>query len=43
MDQWMGNVFYRGASPSEIKAMAFHELRYWNEWHEVFLHREESV
>jgi hypothetical protein len=43
MDQWMGNVFYRGASPSEIKGMSFHELRYWNEWHEVFLKREESV
>lgn len=37
MDQWIGNVFYCGASPSEIKAMSFHELRYWNSWYEVFL------
>ena len=31
----MGNLFYRGVSPAEIKAMKFKELRYWSDWHEV--------
>jgi hypothetical protein len=30
----MGNLFYRKIPPSEIKAMPFHELKYWSDWHE---------
>lgn len=30
----MGNLFYRGVSPAEIKAMDYREMQYWNEWHE---------
>jgi len=30
----MGNLFYRGVSTVEIKAMDYRELRYWNKWHE---------
>jgi len=33
--QWMGNLFYRRVSPDIIKTMDFHELKYWNEWHEA--------
>jgi hypothetical protein len=36
----LGNLFFRGASPSELMAMPFHELRYWNEWHEVMAEEE---
>jgi hypothetical protein len=29
----MGNLFYRGVMPAELKGMSFEEMRYWNEWH----------
>ena len=38
--QWIGNVFFRGAGPAEINDMTYHELRYWNEWHEVMVAEE---
>jgi hypothetical protein len=31
----MGNLFGHRVSPSEIKEMPYHELKYWNEWYEV--------
>lgn len=31
----MGNLFYRGVSTVEIKAMDYRELRYWNKWHKL--------
>lgn len=34
--QWIGNAFYRKISPSEIKEMTFHELKYWSNWHDLF-------
>lgn len=34
MDQMMGNLFYRGVQPSEIKAMDYREMKYWNTWHD---------
>ena len=33
MHQWMGNLFYRGAAPSELEAMSYERLKYWNHWH----------
>ena len=36
----MGNLFYRGVPPSEIKAMTFSEMQYWNGWHEVIAKKE---
>lgn len=33
--QYAGNLFYRKVPPSEIKAMNFCELKYWNSWHEI--------
>ncbi len=35
MHQWMGNLFYRRVPPSEISAMPYVEMKYWNEWHEI--------
>jgi SHS2 domain-containing protein len=35
VDQWIGNLFYRGVSTTEINAMTYHEMRYWNGWHKV--------
>ena len=33
--QYVGNLFYRRVSTELIKEMPYHELKYWNEWHEV--------
>lgn len=41
LHQWIGNVFSRGAGPAEINAMTYHEIKYWNDWHEA-MHREEK-
>lgn len=38
--RWLGNLFFRGASPTELTAMPYRELRYWNEWHEVMADEE---
>lgn len=38
--RFLGNLFFRGASPSELMDMPFHELKYWNEWHEVMADEE---
>lgn len=35
MHQWMGNLFYRRVPPSEINAMGYREMEYWNNWHEI--------
>jgi hypothetical protein len=29
----MGNLFYRRVQPSEINAMDYSEMKYWNGWH----------
>ena len=29
----MGNLFYRKVSITEILEMAYHEMEYWNNWH----------
>lgn len=40
LHQWIGNVFFRGASPAEINVMTYHELKYWNDWHELMTEAE---
>lgn len=35
INQWMGNLFYRRVAPSEIEAMDYHRMKYWNEWHKL--------
>jgi hypothetical protein len=42
MDQWMGNLFFRGAHPLEIESMYFHQLSYWNGWHEAMERAEKA-
>jgi len=39
----MGNLFYRGVQPSEIKKMEYWEMKYWNKWHEIMAKKEESL
>ena len=39
----MGNLFYRNVSPSELKEMPYHELKYWNEWHELMVKTEQKA
>jgi hypothetical protein len=36
----MGNLFYRGVSPAEIKKMKYKEMKYWNKWHEIMSNEE---
>ena len=31
-DQWLGDLFYRGTSPTDIENMPFHRLKYWGNW-----------
>jgi hypothetical protein len=38
----IGNLFYHGVSPTEIKAMAWHEMKYWNSWVEL-MEKEKTV
>ena len=30
----MGNMFYRGQPINVIENMTYHDLKYWNGWHE---------
>jgi hypothetical protein len=43
MHQWMGNLFYRGAIPSEIEGMSFGSIHYWNDWHNLMRRAEEDA
>jgi len=36
----MGNLFYRGASTSDINEMDYFEMREWNHWHELMSEAE---
>jgi hypothetical protein len=40
MDQWMGDLFFRGASPSEIEAMGFRRMKYWHTWAKAMAEQE---
>lgn len=39
----MGNLFYRGQPISEITILEYHELKYWNGWHEVMEEAEKKA
>jgi citrate synthase len=39
----MGNLFYRGVAPAEIREMSFEELAYWNRWHELMAKAEKKA
>lgn len=38
--QWMGNVFFRGTSPIDIREMSFTELKYFSGWHDIMVKEE---
>jgi hypothetical protein len=42
-DQMAGNLFSRGVSPSEIEAMGYKRLSYWNSWHMIMAEQEKKV
>lgn len=35
VDQWLGNLFYRGQQIDTLINMTYAELKYWNGWHEI--------
>ena len=39
----LGNLFYRGVSPTELESMAYHRLKYWDEWHRVMADAEKKA
>jgi len=39
----MGNIFFRGGSPSEIETMGYRSLKYWSGWHDIYNAAEKSV
>lgn len=39
----MGNLFYRGQPISEIYALSYAELKYWNGWHELMTQAEKKA
>lgn len=38
----MGNLFYRGVQPSEIKAMGYSEMKFWNDFHDLMVEAEQK-
>ena len=34
LDQFMGNLFFRGQPISEIYKLTFSEAAYWSDWHD---------
>jgi hypothetical protein len=38
----IGNLFYQGVAPSEIKAMTWLEMVYWNRWAKL-LNKEKAI
>lgn len=39
----MGNLFYRKVSPDVIERMAYHRMKYWNDWHELMVKAEREA
>jgi len=39
----MGNLFFRRATPTELEAMTWSQLRYWNDWHDLMVEAEEKA
>jgi hypothetical protein len=42
MEQWMGNLFFRKQPISEIRSLRYHEMKYWNNWHELMIKEEQE-
>jgi hypothetical protein len=39
----MGNLFFRKQPISEIYALSYDELKYWNGWHEIMAKEERKA
>lgn len=39
----MGNLLFRGVNTSELKRMAYTEMKYWNKWHYVYFNSEKKT
>ena len=39
----MGNLFYRQQPIDNIYALTYHEMKYWNEWHEIMIAEEKKA
>lgn len=42
-DQWLGDLFFRRCTPSEIESMPFHRLKYWAGWCEKMTQAEKKA
>jgi hypothetical protein len=42
VDQWLGNLFYRGQQINTLMTMTYAELKYWNDWHEIILKEDKG-
>lgn len=36
-------MFYRRVQPSEIEKMSYHDLKYWNKWHDAMSKEEKRI
>ena len=43
VDQWAGDIFFRGGNPLEIESMGYRSLKYWAGWHKVFTDAERAA
>lgn len=39
----MGNLFYRGATPTEIESMGWASIMYWGRWAEIMAKEEKRA
>ena len=39
----MGNIFFRGGNPVEIEAMGYRSLKYWSDWHDMYVRAEKAA
>lgn len=43
IDQWLGNLFYRGQPIDVLEKMTYSRLKYWNSWHELIAEQERKA
>lgn len=41
--QFLGDLFYRGETPTNLEAMPYSSLKYWAAWHQVLSDEENRV
>ena len=43
IDQWIGNMFYRGQPINVIDELSYSDLKYFAGWHEVMVKAEKNI